>query len=402
MNKTINNYINQLKLDPKKEAAVRKLIESVEVSDSTPVVNSLDGDELILVKQNDENKAVAVETIKNEVLKLPSKFEFVDLGLPSGTKWATCNIGANSPEEAGLYFAWGETEGYTAEDVANGVKAFTDSTYKWYDGIWYKRLKYNNDPDYGVVDNLLKLELEDDAAYQIDKSCRYPTIDEFTELLENTTQEYITYNGINCIKFIGSNNNYIILPAGGAAEERIHDTDMFMYRSSNLETDNNVFGIYGKEIYLSKLSRKAGMPIRPVQDASTPSTLVEKVNAIEEKINTTKGIFIITTDMFEPISTIAERPTLTFTDDGYNNLINAVNNHNIIALDIDVYSYLRGWAGSTYEAIENPFVKGYHIITCNIRGQGYFVDVDVDDNEEKICYFMIDFVNPTINIIKCL
>ena len=49
--------------------------------------------------------------------------EYVDLGLPSGTLWATCNIGANSPEEAGLYFAWGETQGYTAEQVGDEEEA---------------------------------------------------------------------------------------------------------------------------------------------------------------------------------------------------------------------------------------------------------------------------------------
>ena len=61
---------------------------------------------------------------------IPSKYEFVDLGLPSGTKWATTNVGATKPEEFGLYFAWGETEGYTADDVNNGVKQFSWADYK--------------------------------------------------------------------------------------------------------------------------------------------------------------------------------------------------------------------------------------------------------------------------------
>ena len=50
--------------------------------------------------------------------------EFVDLGLPSGTLWATCNVGATSPEQRGLYFAWGETEGYSADQVENVVRNF--------------------------------------------------------------------------------------------------------------------------------------------------------------------------------------------------------------------------------------------------------------------------------------
>ena len=56
-------------------------------------------------------------------------YEYVDLGLPSGLKWATCNVGANNPEDYGLYFAWGETTGYTAEQVTAGVRAFDEASY---------------------------------------------------------------------------------------------------------------------------------------------------------------------------------------------------------------------------------------------------------------------------------
>ena len=57
-------------------------------------------------------------------------YEFVDLGLPSGTLWATCNVGATSPEQAGLYFAWGETVGFSADQVENGERSFSSSEYK--------------------------------------------------------------------------------------------------------------------------------------------------------------------------------------------------------------------------------------------------------------------------------
>ena len=56
--------------------------------------------------------------------------EFVNLGLPSGTLWATCNVGATSPEQAGLYFAWGETTGYTADQGKNGERSFSELSYK--------------------------------------------------------------------------------------------------------------------------------------------------------------------------------------------------------------------------------------------------------------------------------
>ena len=58
-----------------------------------------------------------------------NNYKYVDLGLPSGLKWATCNVGATSPEQAGLYFAWGETTGYTAEQVTSGVRSFSSAVY---------------------------------------------------------------------------------------------------------------------------------------------------------------------------------------------------------------------------------------------------------------------------------
>lgn len=92
---------------------------------------------------------------------------FVDLGLPSGLLWATCNVGASSPEQAGLYFAWGETTGYTAEQVARGERLFFQGTY----GARY------------IEDNLT---LEQDAAHvNLGGDWRMPTKAEFQELIDN-------------------------------------------------------------------------------------------------------------------------------------------------------------------------------------------------------------------------
>ena len=67
----------------------------------------------------------------------PIVYGSIDLGLPSGTKWAAQNVGASKPSEYGLYFQWGDTVGYTADQVGtgNGQKEFTWSDYKWYLGI---------------------------------------------------------------------------------------------------------------------------------------------------------------------------------------------------------------------------------------------------------------------------
>ena len=86
----------------------------------------------------------------------PEDHEWVDLGLPSGTLWATCNIGATSPEGYGDYFAWGETQPKQVYDWSN---------YKW--GNYYVQgglSKYVTDSEYGTVDYKTELEPEDDAA----------------------------------------------------------------------------------------------------------------------------------------------------------------------------------------------------------------------------------------------
>lgn len=132
--------------------------------------------------------------------------QFVDLGLPSGTLWATCNIGANTPEEYGDYFAWGETSGYFA-----GKTIFDFSNYKWSNGT--QLTKYNYEDKKRILD------LEDDAAYvNWGANWRMPTYDQFMELIDRryTSYQWTTYNGVRGLKIVSrSNDNFIFLPAAG-------------------------------------------------------------------------------------------------------------------------------------------------------------------------------------------
>ena len=111
-------------------------------------------------------------------------YDYVDLGLPSQLKWAKCNIGANSEEESGLYFQWGDTQGYTAEQVGNseGLKAFNWADYKFsIDGSDSNFSKYNRSDSKTVLDP------EDDAAHvNMGGNWRMPTFDEYKELCFNT------------------------------------------------------------------------------------------------------------------------------------------------------------------------------------------------------------------------
>jgi len=133
--------------------------------------------------------------------------EYVDLGLPSGLLWATCNVGADSPEDYGDYFAWGET----------ASKSYYDwSTYQWCNGSYNSITKYNTNPVYGIVDNKTVLELEDDAAHvNLGGNWRLPTQAEMIELKNNCSWEWMSLKGVNGRLVTGPNGNSIFLPASG-------------------------------------------------------------------------------------------------------------------------------------------------------------------------------------------
>ena len=119
--------------------------------------------------------------------------EYVDLGLPRKLKWAKCNIGANSEEESGLYFQWGDTQGYTAKQVGNGggLKAFDWADYKFSIGG-----SESNFSKYNASDRKTVLDPEDDAAHVImGGNWRMPTLDEYKELCLNTDIFLVTKEG---------------------------------------------------------------------------------------------------------------------------------------------------------------------------------------------------------------
>ena len=133
--------------------------------------------------------------------------EYVDLGLPSGTLWATMNVGALAPHDFGDYFLWGETSPKPVYDW---------STYKWCDGSAESLTKYCTSSDYGMVDNMVELQPEDDAAYvNWGPSWRTPTIEQFQELIDNCNWESISNHGVNGNWITGPNGNKIFLPCAG-------------------------------------------------------------------------------------------------------------------------------------------------------------------------------------------
>lgn len=136
--------------------------------------------------------------------------EFVDLGLPSGTLWATCNVGADAPEEYGNYYAWGET---------TTKSTYSWNNYKYCNGSSSLLTKYCNISKLGYngyTDDLIILQLDDDAAtVNWGGDWRMPSKEEWRELFSNTTSMWVTKNAIYGMFLIASNGNSIFLPAAG-------------------------------------------------------------------------------------------------------------------------------------------------------------------------------------------
>lgn len=189
--------------------------------------------------------------------------EWVDLGLPSGTLWATCNVGANSPEEYGDYFAWGETFSKDYYDW---------TTYKWCNGSMDGLTKYS----YGsgniyFIDFKSELEPEDDVAYvQWGPSWRMPTKAQQDELREHCTWTWTTQNGVNGYLVIGPNGNSIFLPvAGNLCEElpcNAESGGFYWSRTLNIEINQVAYFLYfdSENVRLSCHNRSFGFPVRAV------------------------------------------------------------------------------------------------------------------------------------------
>lgn len=194
--------------------------------------------------------------------KEPDAPKYVDLGL--SVKWATCNVGAKTPEDLGKYYSWGETES----------KEFYDwTTYKWCEGEENTQTKYCTSIFYGDVDNKVVLELSDDAAnVKLGGNWRIPTTDEFEELSNKCLWVWTSENGVFGYKVISTiNANSIFLPATGYIKGVKHN-DLYSacYYWSNQVHKLTPFDAYA--LYVSKegdpswsrTDRYYGVTIRPV------------------------------------------------------------------------------------------------------------------------------------------
>ena len=191
---------------------------------------------------------------------------YVDLGL--SVKWATCNVGANSPEEYGDYFAWGETQ---PKDYYNL------STYKYCNGSSTTMTKYCTSSTYGIIDYKTTLELTDDAArVNWGGKWRMPTKAEQDELrsTSNCTWEWTAQKGVEGYKVTSKKNgNFIFLPATGCCLSGDLDGldgvgSLGDYWSSSLSAGygDSAYGVFFHSDYinLGNFSRDTGHSVRAV------------------------------------------------------------------------------------------------------------------------------------------
>lgn len=192
--------------------------------------------------------------------------EWVDLGLPSGLLWATCNVGASFVEDYGDYFAWAETQ--------------PKDDYTWSNYIYcchgnsLSLTKYCNHVGYGCdgyMDTLTILEPGDDAATaNWGNGWRTPTKAEWQELFDNCSSVWTTQNGVNGRLYTGPNGNTLFLPAAGSDHGFLAGSSGF-YRTSMLlgadpsGTWNAWSGENGYEMFYN--GRSEGISVRAVRSA---------------------------------------------------------------------------------------------------------------------------------------
>ena len=282
----IDNLVNSLELD--KDTVFLTIGEKTIITATTaPFPNSKviwsSSDETIAKVSNGEVEAIGkgdaivfaqagalkqgciilVGSSNSETMGTENGYTYVDLGL--SVKWATCNVGAATPEEYGDYFAWGEVEPKTT---------YNWSTYKYCKGTNKTITKYCNNSTLGndgFTDDKIILDLEDDAAYvNWGGSWRMPTEAEQQALVNNCTWTWTTQNGVNGYKVTGPNGNSIFLPASGyidgTSPSYVGERGDFWASSLSLNSPRNAYNVFFRSnvVNVTYSYRNYGRSVRPV------------------------------------------------------------------------------------------------------------------------------------------
>lgn len=212
--------------------------------------------------------------------------EYVDLGLPSGTKWATMNIGADSVRGIGAFFSYGDvTPDYiTPGKTTDYERSFDWSHYKWCEGQSDRLTKYCSNPTYGYqgfTDNLTTLLPEDDAATTLwGENWRTPTTDEYIELEQNCQCDMVTENGVMGMRITskvpGFEDRSIFLPYVGerdSARWKTYDDGIVScyQTATSSNTFCDIFAFPDQQgIFIHIITRDEGCNVRAVYNEPQP------------------------------------------------------------------------------------------------------------------------------------
>lgn len=184
--------------------------------DWTPSSSTSDGADpyVVAIIHNHEGRAILANRFTTKLKKSELNLcpddnhpHAIDLGLPSGTLWSCCNVGASTPEDYGDYFAWGETK---------TKKIYSNDTYNWCIGDSLTKYNTKMIAGYrGFVDNKIILDNDDDAAMMNWGGWSTPTREEFLELINLCTWTKKSVSGVNGYIVTCYNDKSIFIPAAG-------------------------------------------------------------------------------------------------------------------------------------------------------------------------------------------
>lgn len=314
--------------------------------------------------------------------------EYVDLGLPSGNLWATCNLGASRPEEYGLYYQWGDTQGYGSDTSDGKYFLWSDKagnvSYLWCNGDVDNLTKYNTDPAFGIVDNKTVLEMEDDAARAaLGGKWRMPTDEDWRELRQYCSCDGTSdYNGTGVAGMIfrsnraGYKDKSIFLPSAGM---RWYDYSHNVgaggwYWSSSLGSDGPRYATYtyvGNGSY--DMLRSFGLTVRPVYsetDLTSVSVTPDNLDFGDVKIGTNASASFTITNT----GTAAANVSVSRPDDPVKSSFNG-----IVALAAGESKTIT----ITCSPTETGAFEGAIGVTAGCRHQITYKGNAIDDKEEE-------------------
>jgi len=241
------------KYETKSLEALATLKSILEAEDADWIMSRFDQNRTMKLTPDSVRDFFYGEKVENDV---------VDLGLPSGTLWAKCNLGAEKETDFGKFFQWGDTQGYSGVDGHQ----FNWDDYK-YGTSWDNITKFNTN------DNKLILDNEDDPMFAATNGkFNSPTKEQLQELIDNTNHKWTNINGINGMKFTNKSDDtkYIFIPAVGTCYYGSHyDIGYWGYVwsvSRNESYADYAWSMYfdAGDVYMDSSCRCSGYSVRGV------------------------------------------------------------------------------------------------------------------------------------------